>query len=558
MRTLPLLLAASIAIAACGSKSEPAPASPGPTPPSDGGAPPSGGGAPSGPAIAPGEQPPAPTEPPPPPGLAPGDIGPGGGPIDGVPTTPVPPPDAGTPAAPPPTPPPPIASPCELSVGLDGGPALEATAARHPTPAWEHRPAAGMRLRWDGVLDADGNLYWTELADDGTGEVVSATRAGRVRWRAPAAHLVAHVALVADGVVAVLSQPTIEPLGVPGTALEAFRAADGAPLWTRDVVADAAPLVPEAAGPARAYVGETHPAAADGVLFLSLTALGADGYQYPGVLRVDLESGALVSRRAFEGARTIWMSSPAAIAPDGALLFSASTDVVGATVYATAPDGGDRFAIAQPSDHASWLANVSDRFAFVQSFPDSRFLPDGGPAYVDWLRLEDGARAGRATGVSGEVLSAGGFAYAFGIGTVARLDLDGCAVAWRRTLASEPPSDRSTHPHLTTAVTAVTADGGVLVLSELDVYGATSLDVTLGTAALVALGPDGVERWRAELPVDALYGGPGALHGGRWFVAPLLPDRSTAVLRAFDVGIDGAERGWIAPEGGFARARRAR
>ncbi|WP_242345028.1 hypothetical protein [Anaeromyxobacter terrae] len=558
MRTTPLLLVAAIAIAACGSKKEPAPTGSGTTPPSDGAAPPSGGGAPSTPPIAPGEQPPSPTQPPSPPGLTPSDIGPGGGPIDGGPSPTPAPPGTGTPAAPPPTPPPPIASPCELSVSLGGAPALEATAPRHPLPAWEHRPAAGTRLRWDGVLDADGNLYWTELAEDGTGEVVSATRAGQIRWRAPTAHLAAHVVLVADGVVVALSQPTIDAFSVPGTWLEAFRAADGAPLWTRDVVADAAPLVPEAAGPARAYVGETHPAAADGTLVLSLTALGAEGYQYPGVLRVDLRSGALLSRRSFEGARTIWMSSPAAIARDGTLVFSASTDVAGATLYATAPGGADLFAIPQPSDHASWLANVSDRFAFVQSFPDSRFLPDGGPAYVDWLRLEDGARAGRATGVSGEVLSEGGFAYSFGIGTVARLDLDGCAVGWQRTIAAEPPGDRSTHPHLTTAVTSLTADGGVLVLSELDVYGATSLDVTLGTAALIAIGPDGVERWRAELPVDALYGGPGALHGGRWFVAPLLPDRSTAVLRAFDVGIDAAEPGWIAQDGGFSRTRRAR
>jgi hypothetical protein len=443
-------------------------------------------------------------------------------------------------------------------VPLDGAPSLVATTPRQLEPVWEHRPATERRLRWDGVADGSGNLYWTELALDGTGEIVSGTRDGQVRWRAPAARREAHVVLVADGIAIALSQPPGDVFTVPGTWIEAFRAADGAPLWSRDVVADAAPLVPTDAGPARAYVGETHPAAADGVIVLSLTALGAEGYQYPGLLQIDLQSGALLARRGFEGARTTSMSSPPAIAPDGTVLFSASTDVVGATLYAIAPGGADRFAIPQPNDHASWLANVSDRFAFMQSFPDSRFLPDGGPAYVDWLRLEDGARAGRATGVSGEVLSVGGFAYAFGIGTVARLDLDGCAVAWRRTLAVQPPGDRFTHPHLTTAVTGVTQDGGVLVLSELDVFGAVSSEVTLGTAALIAIGPDGGERWRAELPVDALYGGPGALHRGRWFVAPALPDRTTAVLRAFDVGVDAADGGWPAQHGGFSRERRAR
>ncbi len=102
----------------------------------------------------------------------------------------------------------------------------EQPAARPLVPAFRLRPRAGLQIRYDGVTDPDGVLFWAECGAAAC-DVVSATREGFVRWRSalaagdgPAA---GNLALVGDTLVSTF---------VAGR-VDALAARDGAPRWSK-------------------------------------------------------------------------------------------------------------------------------------------------------------------------------------------------------------------------------------------------------------------------------------------------------------------------------------
>src|SRR6266508_1473719 len=59
----------------------------------------------------------------------------------------------------------------------------ESTSAARPEAmpvAWEYRPPADRLLQFDGVIDASGNLYWSECGAFHSCDVVSVDHEGRV------------------------------------------------------------------------------------------------------------------------------------------------------------------------------------------------------------------------------------------------------------------------------------------------------------------------------------------------------------------------------------------
>src|SRR6266545_2423795 len=100
-------------------------------------------------------------------------------------------------------------------------------------PAWEHRTRPGTLLRFDGLVDGAGHVYWVEArAGAPGGEIVSATREGAVRFRARASG--GRVALAGAVLVSEARGEGCRGLGAP--ALEAYRTSDGARAWRREIL----------------------------------------------------------------------------------------------------------------------------------------------------------------------------------------------------------------------------------------------------------------------------------------------------------------------------------
>ena len=105
------------------------------------------------------------------------------------------------------------------------------------TPVWEIRAPANFRLRFEGLVDSRGNLFWAE--DDGQVVVVaSADRDGNLRFRAPTALSgFAKLRLAGDTLVGIDNPQNLPPAPPPRShaSMTGFSTATGQPLWTTDL-----------------------------------------------------------------------------------------------------------------------------------------------------------------------------------------------------------------------------------------------------------------------------------------------------------------------------------
>jgi hypothetical protein len=451
---------------------------------------------------------------------------------------------------------PPPAPGCAIALSPD--PPDVARALEQPlAPGWEYVAPEGRTVRFDGIQDADGNLYFTEHPLDGGGGpfVASLTREGALRWRVPAPRDEPRALLVASGRLVLTGAPS--PLGDDHPArIDALDAASGAAVWTLDVAAEAAILVPAERGPAREGIRVDHPAVLGATLTFPLAAVDQPGYVWPGLLRVDVATGAARELRRVAAAETIWIPGKPAASSD-ATFVTVSPRQESRLLLGFDGAGAPRVVVPEPFADGLWLEAVSDRWIFQSG--QAGGAGSWGAGFLQWSAL-DGTPRGRVAGASGPALVTAGDALTFSAGgRAARVDLAGCAVAWERTLARPAPPSPGAVSGVAESFPILTAAGGVLLSHQLFTsQDGTSAGIEPGPGFVVELGPDGAERFRARLPDDLLRGGVAALHRGRWFVAASRPSRPTR-LQAFDVGArEPAAIGWVTRHGSPARERRAR
>jgi hypothetical protein len=514
MRRLLLLAGALAALAACGGDDRPAPPADGPT----AGEPPSQDPLPSGGRLSP--------------------------PVNVV----------GEPAAPP---------DCTVTIAEEP-PDVAAASERSLSAVWEYAAPDGFVLGFHGLQDAEGDLYWLEWSERGEGAfLASATRDGAVRWRVAAPR--------PDGVLPrLVTRGRLVVTGGDAAGLgsdhpdriDALDAATGAHVWTVDVAAEAAWLVPSDRGPARAGVRVDQPAVLDGILTVPVSAVDAPGNVWPGLLRVDAATGEVLELRAIATDLTIWIPGEPVVGAGTAFALVRPTHL-SAAFLGFGPDGAARVAAPLPFDDGLWAEAATDRLVFASGHPNASGTP--GAPFVQWSG-HDATPRGRLAGLDrllatgfGQVLAGDGTLLVVGRGRLAAVDLDRCALAWTRTLAHVPPPDRSTRPWLNQTDAIRTAGGGVLLSHQLVLGDGTSEGSDPREAWVVELDGGGREVLRGRLPDGASYEGGSALHRGRWFVATGAPGAPVARrLRAFDLaGQQPATTGWVTRHGSLTRERRA-
>jgi PQQ-like domain len=445
---------------------------------------------------------------------------------------------------------------CALALSAD--PPDVAQAAEQPIAlAWEYVAPEGWSVRFEGIQDPVGNLYWTEHAvDGGAGAfVASATRDGALRWRVAAPRAEPRALLVAAGRLVLTGAPSALGSDHPAR-IDALDAATGAVAWTVDVAAEAAILVPGDRGPAREGVRMDRPSVLGAMLTFPLSAVDQPGYVWPGLLRVDAASGAARELRQIAAGETIWIPGEPAASADTTFV-TVSPRHQSRVLLGFDGSGAPRVVVPEPFDDGLWLEAVSDRWVFQSGQSGGAGI--WGSGFLQWSAL-DGTPRGRVAGASGPTLVTAGDALFFAAeGRAARVDLAGCAIAWERTLARSPPKSRDSFDGVAEAFPTLTATGGVLLSHQrFTSQDGTSAGIEPGPGFVVELGPDGAERFRARLPDGLLRGGGAALHRGRWFVAASRPVWQTR-LQAFDVGDrEPAAAGWVTRHGSPSRERRAR
>lgn len=125
-------------------------------------------------------------------------------------------------------------SPCQPK-GICRNQQCERPPASVLSPAWTVTAAADHELFFPGVADESGNLYWAECPRFGGCILVSTTRQGLLRYRSPMAGVTLHrsyepgwLVLQGDLVISSAHQNVVE----------AYRAADGALVWRRDLLVE--------------------------------------------------------------------------------------------------------------------------------------------------------------------------------------------------------------------------------------------------------------------------------------------------------------------------------
>ncbi|MFL5273687.1 MAG: hypothetical protein ACJ79E_16635, partial [Anaeromyxobacteraceae bacterium] len=206
------------------------------------------------------------------------------------------------------------------------------------TPAWEHRPRDGTLLRFDGVVDPAGNVYWIEVPRDSRGgELVSASRDGEVRYRAPLSG--SGLALAGDVLVTGLSASGCRGLAAP--SIEAHRARDGALAWRRE-------LLPAIAGwmrtPGSCRYGGAHAVAVNGnAVVVAASILDADTKEHEsGFLALAAATGevAWAVRTSAEG--NVSQSGAPRVAEDGRVYAARRVTAQREPLLVMGADGGPR------------------------------------------------------------------------------------------------------------------------------------------------------------------------------------------------------------------------
>lgn len=423
--------------------------------------------------------------------------------------------------------------------------------------AWEYVAPEGLSVRFDGIQDGEGNLYWTEHPVGGGEDafVASATRDGAVRWRVAAPRSEPRALLVTAGRLVLTGGPSVLGGDHP-TWIGALDAATGEVVWELDVAAEAAALVPADRGPMREGVRVDRPGVLGGTITFPLSAVDQSGTVCPGLLRVDAASGAVPELRQIAAGETIWIPGEPAASPDTTFV-TVSPDAVSRLLLGFDAAGAPSVVVPQPFEDNLWIEAATDRWVFQSGQPSGTGA--WGAGFLQWS-APDGTPRGRLAGAAGPTLVTSGDTLVFTAqGRVASVDLAGCAVAWAQTLARVPPPAPRAFSAVAEAFPILTANGGVLVSHQIytSAYG-TSLTIEPGPGWVVELGPDGAVRFRSRLPDGLLLGAGSALHEGRWFVSASMPVWQTRI-QAFDLaGQEPAEAGWVTRHGAMTRERSAR
>ena len=426
---------------------------------------------------------------------------------------------------------------------------------------WEIRPPPGRVLVFDGVVDAAGNVYWKELPLDssagGPPELVSATRDGAIRFRAPAS---SGPMLLAEVLV---STPHLAGgcATAPCAVLEGRRTDDGSLAWRRDLTADLEPWM-RTPGDAR-YAALSGVAAGGGRLLVGASLLDHLTLEHEsGYVALDAATGALLwsARTSPEGNVTM----------SGAPLFAEDGTGYGARTLTYLHDDLLRFQGGDPpvplsGDASTWHGGVLAAYgALIVTRAVDTGQASGMPSGTEVRCRRDGSILAAAGTVRGTPLLGGASAWFFAA-DVSRYDVGSGSLLWRvKPLpppAVSPPRYRNEAPCASSPL--LTSSGTVLFVDQQGQRGASSAEQALGTPLLHEIDLDGRETLRRALPLEAeCYAGALALHGGRLFTGGQVTPSAGAngVIRAFDLPVarDPAGRGWIGPGGSQRRDQRSR
>lgn len=384
-------------------------------------------------------------------------------------------------------------------------------APRTLLPAWTHRPPDGRRIRFDGVIDGDGNVHAAECAPAGGCDHVVLTGEGLAFLRRPLADgaptAAATLLLAGERLVAVtdgrlegfdrtgprrwsrrldgplLERPVIAAgpvlvvlVGSPagdGGELRAFGLDDGAPRWSVPFRGEALGLVGDSAGDVHVTLRED---GGDAAALVSFDGHGRERFRAATPFRPPLAArgGTLLHgdgtlRRTGDGAifRSPWLAVP---------------------LFSSAPALGERqgFLAAYPAERCDTGRCPSWRLALL------------------------------------------------------RFDLSSGGTAGEHPLPPGEPWDR-TDPALT--------DGGGVLWVE----GTGAATGCERPAVLREWRGDGAEGFRCDLPAGG-WSGPAALDAGRFLAA----DACAGALSAFAVDRQPALSGWIGASGDPGRTGRPR
>ncbi len=437
---------------------------------------------------------------------------------------------------------------------------IDAQAEETLTPAWERRPSPGRTLSFEGVADAAGNLFWTESSlVDGTSELVSASREGAIRFRAPSPRwglALAGTVLVSAAVV------TGGCSGPDCLVVEGRRTSDGARAWRRDLLPVLQPWMRKA-GSGR-YGSLSGIATSGGLLLVGASILDSGTAEHEsGYVGLDLATGEVLwsARTSAEG--NAMMSGAPIFAQDGEGYGSRTVDYLRDDILLF-PGGEAPRPLA--SDGSPWHGGVVAAYGALLVTNRTTFDPSAGaPLGLEVRCRADGRALAGAGSVSGTPILSGASAW-FVSSAVARHDAATGALLWRVTPVGPPPVDSPPagyHRPAGCSTTPILTQAGSLIYADQEgVGGRTSSEQALGAPVLHELDLDGREVLRRRLPLETeCYTGPLALQGGRLFLGgQVLPAAGAyGVVRAFDVrGREAAERGWITTSGSMARDNRAR
>jgi hypothetical protein len=436
-------------------------------------------------------------------------------------------------------------------------PALaDARAGAELAPVWEHRVRPGARLRFDGIVDGAGHVYWVEeRADARGGEIVSATRSGALRFRARSSG--GRVALAGAVLVSEARGDGCRGLGAP--ALEAHRTADGAIAWRREIL-PAIERWMRAPGSCR-YGALGGLAVSGGRVVVAASILDGDTKEHEsGFVALDARTGEVAAAWRTSAADNASRSGAPRAAEDGAVYASRALTASRDALLVLDGAAPRELAAAPTTLHRDVVA------AFGPLLFDEG-LASQDPTLAAGSTLEARCRAtGEVLGTfpAGRALALLVPGSAFVLGAqLSRHDTATGELAWRVRLGAPPApsSARGRVPLLLRTEPVATRGGGVLFAEQPGIVQAALARFEADRAVLREIDGDGRESLRRALPAGAeVYEGPAALDRGRWYVAARPYHAAEGgVLRAFDLpGRAAAAHGWVTPQGSMARDNRAR
>jgi outer membrane protein assembly factor BamB len=421
--------------------------------------------------------------------------------------------------------------------------------------AWEHRAREGALLRFDGVVDAAGHLYWIESRPGGAGEIVSASRDGAVRFRARTSG--ERLALAGDVVVTVARGGGCRGLGAP--AVEGHGTSDGALAWRREVLPAIEGWMREA-GTCR--YGTAHAlAVAGGQVVVAASILDGDTREHEsGYVALDAATGEVAWAVRTSAAGNVARSGAPRAADDGAV-FAARTVTAGKDpLVALDGTGAARDVGAPPLTlHRDVLAAYGA--LLLDEGLASQDATLGSAATLEARCRATGGLLGAVPAPGAQPLLLPGSVLVYAA-DLSRHDPATGELLWRVRLGRAPAvaAMRARQPVLLRTEAVATRAGAVLFAEQ-----AGFVEAARGLAAEPALlreiDASGRETLRRTLPDGPeVYQGAAAVDRGRWFVAAVPYGASAGgVLRAFDVpGASAPLRGWTTREGSAARDNRAR